>query len=409
MRLPVIRGKIGNWRYYSGLMTFEQVAESVTASIGELYQTQCLDELLQRELTNNYASIKEYLLNDDERFFNALILAIYDGDPQWLEIEFEDHVFSNVGFLQFTGKEVIFPVDGQHRVAGIKAAIEENASLKNDYVPVIFIAHSQTPEGRTKTRKLFSTLNRRAKPVGQNENIALDEDDICSIVTRDLLQKYPLFKDKNVVNSKSKQIPNNNYTAITSLIALYQSVCIIIQRKLDISSPKFKNYQLYRPAEVDIKQSTDETYDVFDAFVKNTDVIKEYLNEEKENRAIKYRNRTGGDILFRPIVFTDYIDVALMLRKDLNISLDESFVMLNNVPHNLNAEPWLGLLWDGEKIINRISHTMIRNMLIFMTNRNKMTENDYLKFVDSYAKSLTTDNISAKEILSKYENFYTQH
>lgn len=208
MRLPVIRGKIGNWRYYSGLMTFEQVAEHVTASIGELYQAQCLDELLQRELTNNYSSIKEYLLNDDERFFNALILAIYDGDPQWLEIEFEDQVFSNVGFLQFTGKEVIFPVDGQHRVAGIKAAIEENDSLKTDHVPVIFIAHSQTPEGRTRTRKLFSTLNRRAKPVGQNENIALDEDDICSIITRDLLQKYPLFENENVVNSKSKQIPD---------------------------------------------------------------------------------------------------------------------------------------------------------------------------------------------------------
>ena len=98
-------------------MTFEQVAEYVTTSIGELYQAQCLDELLQRELTSNYSAIKEYLLNDEERFFNALILAIYDGDPQWLEIEFENHDFCNVGFLQFSGKEVIFPVDGQHRPA----------------------------------------------------------------------------------------------------------------------------------------------------------------------------------------------------------------------------------------------------------------------------------------------------
>ena len=163
MIIPVIRGKIGNWRYYSGLMTFEQVAEYVTTSIGELYQAQCLDELLQRELTSNYSAIKEYLLNDEERFFNALILAIYDGEPQWLEIEFENHDFCNVGFLQFSGKEVIFPVDGQHRVAGIKAAIEEKKELGKETVPVIFIAHSQTPDGRTRTRKLFSTLNRRAK------------------------------------------------------------------------------------------------------------------------------------------------------------------------------------------------------------------------------------------------------
>lgn len=105
MIIPVIRGKIGNWRYYSGLMTFEQVAEYVTTSIGELYQAQCLDELLQRELTSNYSAIKEYLLNDEERFFNALILAIYDGDPQWLEIEFENHDFCNVGFCSSLGKK----------------------------------------------------------------------------------------------------------------------------------------------------------------------------------------------------------------------------------------------------------------------------------------------------------------
>lgn len=216
MIIPVIRGKIGNWRYYSGLMTFEQVAEYVTTSIGELYQAQCLDELLQRELTSNYSAIKEYLLNDEERFFNALILAIYDGDPQWLEIEFENHDFCNVGFLQFSGKEVIFPVDGQHRVAGIKAAIEEKKELGKETVPVIFIAHSQTPDGRTRTRKLFSTLNRRAKPVGQNENIALDEDDVCSVITRDLIQEFPLFSNDRVVNSKGKQIPNNNNEAFTS-------------------------------------------------------------------------------------------------------------------------------------------------------------------------------------------------
>lgn len=184
MLLPVIRGKIGNWRYYTGLMTFKQVAEYITPSIGELYQAKCLDELLQRELTTNYEAIRDYILKDGERFFNALILAIYDGDPQWLEAEFENESFTNVGFLSFSGNENIFPVDGQHRVAGIKAAIEENDALSSETIPVVFIAHAQSDEGRKRTRKLFSTLNRRAKPVGQNENIALDEDDACAIITR---------------------------------------------------------------------------------------------------------------------------------------------------------------------------------------------------------------------------------
>ena len=37
MKVPVIRGKIGNWKYYSGVMSFKDISESVTASIGEIY------------------------------------------------------------------------------------------------------------------------------------------------------------------------------------------------------------------------------------------------------------------------------------------------------------------------------------------------------------------------------------
>lgn len=403
MIIPVIRGKIGNWRYYSGLMTFEQVAEYVTTSIGELYQAQCLDELLQRELTSNYSAIKEYLLNDEERFFNALILAIYDGDPQWLEIEFENHDFCNVGFLQFSGKEVIFPVDGQHRVAGIKAAIEEKKELGKETVPVIFIAHSQTPDGRTRTRKLFSTLNRRAKPVGQNENIALDEDDVCSVITRDLIQEFPLFSNDRVVNSKGKQIPNNNNEAFTSLIALYQCVCIIVQKQLNLGAQKFKNYQLYRPSAEDISQLSNSVHELFDAFIDETDVIKTYLSA-MEQKSAAFRNKAGGNILFRPIVLTNYIEVAIKLSKEKHISINEAFAKLNRIPQDLNAAPWLGLLWDGERIVNRISHTVIRNMIMYMTCSEMMSHNDCNKFYDVYAKALTTNIDHAKEILEQYKD-----
>lgn len=162
MKLPVIRGRIGDWVYYSGLMTFAQIDVHVTPSIGEIYQAGCLDELLQRDLTKNSEDISRYLLSDSERFLNALILAIYDGDPQWLEIEFptEEREYTNVGFLQFSGDETIFPVDGLNRVAGIKEALKLNHCLGSEQVPVIFIAHQQTEEGRKRTRKLFLTFDK---------------------------------------------------------------------------------------------------------------------------------------------------------------------------------------------------------------------------------------------------------
>lgn len=144
-------------------MSFKAIASTFKPSIGEIYQASCLDKLLQRELTENYNGIKQYLLKDQERFFNAIILAIFDGDPQWLEVEFPEaeREYTNVGFLEMSGNETIFPVDGQHRVKGIMEALAVNEDLANEQVPVIFVAHRQTEDGRRRTRKLFSILNRR--------------------------------------------------------------------------------------------------------------------------------------------------------------------------------------------------------------------------------------------------------
>lgn len=400
MLLPVIRGKIGNWRYYTGLMTFKQVAEYITPSIGELYQAKCLDELLQRELTTNYEAIRDYILKDGERFFNALILAIYDGDPQWLEAEFENESFTNVGFLSFSGNENIFPVDGQHRVAGIKAAIEGNDALSSETIPVVFIAHTQSDEGRKRTRKLFSTLNRRAKPVGQNENIALDEDDACAIITRMLLNDFELFKNDNVVNGKGKQIPNNNEKAFTSLIALYQCVCTVVQKRLGLSSRKFKEFQLFRPSEETIVELSTFTCEVFDSFVNHTDVVKDYLLNAAENKAALFRNKNGGNILFRPMVLTDYFEVAMALVQQ-GMSSDDAFVELNSIPQDLGKEPWVRLLWDGEKIVNRLSHTTLKDLLLLMACPELLSEASYQKLINAYAKGTSLERIEAERILEE--------
>ena len=391
MKIPVIRGKIGDWIYYSGTMTFSQVSENVTASINEIFEASCLDEILQRALTDNFESIKNYILKDGERFFNAVILAIYNGDPQWLEVEFneEESEFTNVGFLEFSGKETIFPVDGQHRVAGIREALKENPSLAKEQLPVIFIAHSDNPRGRKRTRKLFSTLNRRAKPVGQNENIALDEDDVCSIITREIIQEIPLLRGKNIVNSLGKQIPNTNSTAITSLIALYQCVDLLVKHKLAIEGirgKKYSDYKLYRPQDEVIDSNREYVYSVFNSFIRNTTVIEEYLSEDCDEKAKKFRNSDGGNLLFRPIAFTEYFEAAFWLQdRREHTTYDDAFTLLNVIDLDIGKAPWLGLVWDGSKIINKVSKTTIRYLLVFLADSAAMTEKDVQKLVRDYA------------------------
>ena len=305
--------------------------------------------------------------------------------------------------MQFNGDETIFPVDGQHRVKGIIEALKGNPSLANEQVPVIFIAHHQTDEGRKRTRKLFSTLNRRSKPVGQNENIALDEDDVCAIVTRELLQNNVLFWGDNIANTKNKSIPTTNKSAFTSLITLYQVVYELIQWKYMKEGNKksqFKKFLLFRPEEDLISRYIDFVERLMNDFIDSTGVIKNYLETNGDERASKFRNSAGGNVLFRPVVLTEYFSVALSLADQDGYDFKEAFSRLAHIEMNLDKIPWKGFLWDGEKIINRTSRAKIKNLLLFMSDRTIFTDQDCAKLFEDYARILNISTTEAESLLS---------
>lgn len=412
MKIPAIRGKIGQWTYYSGIMTFEQIANNVIPSINEIYQAQCLDDLLQRAITDNYESITNYILKDDERFFNALILAVYDGDPQWFEVEFpeEQKDYTNVGFLEIEAntmekfdptKTTIFPVDGQHRVRGIIEALKKQPNLSMEQIPVIVIAHQQSEDGRKKTRKLFSTLNRRNRAVGKNENIVLDEDDVCSIITRELIQDNPLFSGNRVVNIKGKQIPASNGKAITSLIALYEVVDWLVQQKLQLTGKKYAEYKLYRPNDEEIAGIRKYIFDIMQAFMENMSSVSQFSMSEEENPANEYRNSKGGNIVFRPMAILEIFKAATIISQKRECSFAEAFGYLDKVSLNLDKSPWLGFLWDGTKMISGGSHTIIRYLLLYMVDEDLLSCEEKNKLFVEYAKILKISEDKARVILNK--------
>jgi len=166
MRIPAIRAKIGTWTYYITTLTFQQINDSVSKIDDELHKSESLRDLIQRSITNNYLSIKDYLINQPDLFFNSLVLAAYDDYPNWIEIEvkYDGDETHQIGLLEFPSQHKIFPVDGQHRVEGIKAALREKPDLKLEQVGAIFIGHKNNEKGMQRTRRLFTTLNRYAKP-----------------------------------------------------------------------------------------------------------------------------------------------------------------------------------------------------------------------------------------------------
>lgn len=395
MKIPVIRGSIGKWRYYVGAMTFEQINERVIPSINKMYPSESLSTLLQRELTDNYNDIKEYICNDQERFFNALILAIYNGDPQWLEVEFsgEYDEVNNVGFLELPKDVVIFPVDGQHRVAGIIEALKVKPDIGREQVPVVFIAHEDSPDGIKRTRKLFSTLNRRAKPVGENAQIALDEDDVVAIATRELIASCPLFWGKRLANGNGKQIPRKDADAFTSLITLYQSNSILIQSRLGLAGKKYKDFLFYRPDEKIVKNLTDFIVSYWSSFSTRMNAISDYLCEEVAP-ANSYRNEHGGNILFRPVVLTEFVRATVEIAKENDGSFDSAFEKLNCVQMDLSSTPWKGVLWDGKKMITRADKKLIMLLILHMHDKAFLSADNKRILVEKYISAINYEGES---------------
>lgn len=395
LKIPAIRAKIGIWVYYVATLTFQQIAQYVKRVDDELHQSTVLREMLQRSITENYKSISKYILQQEERFFNSLVLAVYDGDPQWREVRLDygdGNEFYDIGLLELTGGEKIFPVDGQHRVEGIKDVLKSNPEFSEEKIPVIFIGHKKDADGMQRTRRLFSTLNRYAKPVSMRDIIALDEDDSVAIASRELIDNHYLFANNRILDSKTKAIPESNTTAFTSIITFYECNKELLKSFLkDIEVKNSDNKVLHGRAKIDhfIKYRPDNDivdkfiqfcFEYWSSFSNQLTPIKEYL-ETRPISAERFRNRNGGCILFRPIALVPFIRASLKIKERCNFDNDTLFFEMNKLPLNLNAKIWTGILW------NPASQTMILNfktltelLLIYLYNKNLLKQKENTSF-----------------------------
>lgn len=414
--IPAIRGTLGKLTYYTATFTFKQIAERVKPAGEELHTSKSLREQLQRALTDNHKSITEYILTQKEHFFNALVLAVYDGDPTWNELEFEYNNirYYSMGFLHLNGDERIFPVDGQHRVEGIKSALKANPKFEDETITVIFIGHHNTREGKEKTRRIFSTLNRYAKPVSPGDIIALDEDDIVAISTRELLENCPLFMNENVKIDKksSKALADNDDKSFTSLITLYETNKIIYtyyksnydnQRKI-YNAKKIAEFLKFRPNQQEIDNFYGYLLSFWNMFIETFPGVKHYVdNCNNEKAASDYRNKEiGGLLYFRPVALPKLIKAIFETKTRLRIELNETIKKFSEIEFCISKEPWTNLLWDVRTQTMVMKYkTNIFHMLIFLVKKNLLTQKEVETLVKNYAEANDCDDDIAKQKLDK--------
>lgn len=390
MKIPAIRAHIGNWVYYIATLRFKDVSEYVKRVDNELHKSDLLKQMLQRSITNNYKSIANYIETQEERFFNALVLAVYDGVPTWHEVrlEYDDgSEFYNLGILELSGDEKIFPVDGQHRVEGIKKVISESNKYDDEQIPVIFIGHKTDDAGMQRSRRLFSTLNRYAKPVSMRDIIALDEDDIVAIASRELIDTHPLFSRDRLLDSRTKAIPENNGKAFTTIITFYEcnlEILWVLLKDIEVLNSeggkakgkgKIKEFIRRRPSDEMIYQFEELCTSFWNALIDCFTDVYNYVTDVPN--AQPYRNRAGGNLLFRPVALLPFVRAAVKVAIQQQKSFPEIF---RSFPQELLAIDnvlWRNILWNNDKgtmIVN--NQKLTERILLYFWDESTLTEKE---------------------------------
>ncbi len=379
--LPCLRGSFGDWTYYVALMKLGDM-ENRLHRADEIHSHTGLKDMLQRAITKRSKEIANYLQSQPQRFFNAIIVGIYDGKPEWYDIgieatnavpeqELEDDIRGSVGVLKLSGCERIFAIDGQHRLEGIKEALLNGCSIAEDEQTVIFVAHRDTEEGIKRTRRLFATLNRYAKPVSPMEIIALDEDDGIAITTRELLEQNKLLKVPNVVLvKKSKSVPNSNNQCLTSIQTLYEFLDLILLS--DISGKRRNDFKMLRPSDDVLTSLYREAETVISAMTQFIPAISQYASTAEAETPTSPRTPYGGNLLFRPaglLSFGRAIRQLLLCGK----KIEEAIESLSNLNFDLDSEPWKGVLWEtglGRMINRKGNQELAAKLMLYLSGHD---------------------------------------
>ena len=192
VRVPAIRGRMGGREYYTVSMKLKTVPRFFEF---QNYKALEPEERAQRVLNKlRVPAIRDYLLENPDSYVFSSITASYELPP---EVDgatlFEpSEIGSDIGILNLPMEADLLINDGQHRRAGIAAALDEDPSIGEDSISVVLFPF----EDNDRAQQMFSDLNRTAKATTKSLNILYDHRDRLSNITMALTTSVDAFRGR---------------------------------------------------------------------------------------------------------------------------------------------------------------------------------------------------------------------
>lgn len=377
---PAIRGTMGRWDYFMVRMSMRELAKNVKFA-DEIHARTHLSEAIQRELRRARATkeIASYLVKQEDRFFSSIVVAVLGGDPHWHPVTMEGDQFNilaadskladSFGVLTFNDEENYYALDGQHRLAAIRALLDGETEytppegFRSEEISVILVTPRQLEDSREfmiRYRRLFGHLNRYAKPMSQFDNIVMDEDDALAIITRRLVTDHPFFnssgnqfESSRIKMSKGKNITggSSHWTSLEMLYELNSSLLHTRERRNNGWGSRhepLREYKRFRPDEDEIDDLADELFRRWDAILDVLPVLK------NEPSSMRVHNRepdssAQDSFLFWPIGQEILVGLVQELLDDATARSVPEPQATNEFTAGAALAPLGRLVWDAHE------------------------------------------------------------
>lgn len=214
-RFPVVKGLQAEKTYYIAMVPLKMLSRLFvddTEYVLPEYRAQ------RRINESRIPEIKRYILDNRDSYVFSALAASIDGENNYIPSENEE-----VGILEVSMEAKFLINDGQHRKAAILAAIEEDESIGNETISVVFY----TDSGLKRSQQMFTDLNKHAVKTSNSIAELYDSRDLLAVVTRKVISKNKFF-DEYV--DKERDILGKFSSALFTLNTFYTANKRIIRR-----------------------------------------------------------------------------------------------------------------------------------------------------------------------------------
>lgn len=313
-RFYAVEGIQAGKKYYIAMIPLKLISKILSTDTDDVLP----EYRAQRRINElRIPEIKDYILKNRENYVFSALSASIDGDFSF------DVISGKVGVLEIDMSATLLINDGQHRKAAIVQALEEDPTLGEETISVVFFEDG----GLKKSQQMFTDLNKHAVKTSNSLATLYDSRDNLAVFTKNMINEIDFLKK---YTDKERDILGKNSSKLFTLNTIYKA-----NQKIFLSKDLEESDYLF-------------LVDYWKNVVKNINEWNELVNKD-----ITKKDLRENYVITLSIVIIAFGKLGRFFYENQHINFEEILSNLKYIDWSRSNEQWKGtIIRDNGKVIN---------------------------------------------------------